>query len=309
MKKRYVYIILLCIYILPWRQVCAESRKLRVICTLFPLYDFARNVGQEKVEVSLLLPPGVEAHSFEPKPRDIAALQKADIFIYTGKAMEPWVEDIVNSVRNNKLLVIDASQGITLLSPRAEKQSHHHGVENKDPHIWLDFTNAQKMVDTIADGFIRQAPAGKDFYLQNGSKYKEKLVALDARYRQVISSGQKKVIIHGGHFAFGYLARRYGLTYIAAYEGAGEDFEPKPKDLIELIQKVKKYKVKYVYYEEIIPPKVARILADETGTEMLKLSAAHNLTRDEFARGITFLAIMEQNLDMLKKGLECQLQQ
>lgn len=309
MKRRYVYIILLCIGVLSWQQAYAGSRKLRVVCTLFPLYDFARNVGQEKVEVSLLLPPGVEAHSFEPKPRDIVAMQKADVLIYTGKAMEPWVEDVVNSVRNDKLLVIDASQGITLLSSRVEKQSYRHGVGNKDPHIWLDFTNAQKMVDTIADGFIRQAPDGKDFYLHNASTYKEKLEALDARYRQVINFCRKKVIIQGGHFAFGYLARRYGLTYIAAYEGAGEDIEPKPKDLIDLIQKVKKYEVKYVYYEELVQPKAARTLAEETGTGLLKLSAAHNVTRDEFARGVTFLAIMEQNLDNLKKGLECQSQQ
>lgn len=290
--------LMLSLLILPKHSYAADSKKLQVMCTLFPLYDFARAIGQDRVEVKLLLPPGAEAHSFDPKPRDIAYIQKADVFIYTGEAMEPWVNEIVQSIKSPTLAIVDTSYDI----------NYYQANGSRDPHVWLDFDNAQKMVDTIAAGFIRKDSAHKNFYITNAAAYKKELKALDKEFRQATSRCNKKIIIHAGHFAFGYLARRYGLMYIAAYQGTSSDKEPQPKDLVELIKKIKQYNVKYIFYEELAHPRVARSLAEETGGEMLKLSAAHNLSKDEFAQGVTFLSVMSQNLLNLKKGLECQLQ-
>lgn len=295
MKHRIFLFVILFLLLVTREGAAAGNKKLRVMCTLFPLYDFARAVGQDRVEVKLLLPPGAEAHSFEPKPRDIAYIQKADIFIYTGEAMEPWVHDLVQSIKSSTLDIIDTSQGIV-----------YQTNGRRDPHIWLDFNNAQKMIDTITAGFIRQDSAHKSFYAANAAAYKKELGVLDQQYRQALSRCRKKVIIHAGHFAFGYMACRYGIMFIAAYQGASSDKEPQPKDLIELIKKIKHYDVKYIFYEELTHPRVARTLAEETGGEMLKLSAAHNLSKDEFMQRVTFLSIMRQNLESLKKGLECQ---
>jgi zinc transport system substrate-binding protein len=289
-------------------------RRLKVVTTLFPLYDFAKQVGGERTDVNLLLPPGVEPHSFEPKPGDVLKLDSADLFICTGRQMEPWAETILKGVSAKRLVVVDASAGVLpgedkapyILSrkPREESgdQHVHHDV---DPHIWLDLINARKMVDTILAGFVMVDPDQKEYYTRNAEGYKEKLAQLDVRYQSALATCKKRVIIHGGHFAFNYLAKRYQLVYMSAYSGS-PDAEPTAKRLIELKKQLKKYDVHYIYYEELITPRVAEIIANETGAGMLKLNGAHNVTREEMARGITFVEIMEQNLNNLKVGLECQ---
>lgn len=302
-----------------------QGGKVRVITTLFPLYDFARTIGQDRVEVLLLLPPGVEAHSFEPKPSDMVKISAADLFIYTGKFMEPWVEAVLKGVTNPKLKVVDASVGIPLLT--AESEAHDHGSGERqgvpaakgktqedgrqrlgqtdvDPHIWLDLENAAKMVETIAAGLTEVDPAHRDLYARNADEYKKKLAALDARFSSELSRCSKRELIHGGHFTFGYLARRYNLTYIAAL-GFTPDSQPSPRQLMALAKQIKEHGLKYVYYEELMEPRVAETLSRETGAALLMLHGAHNVSKEELERGVTFLAIMEQNLATLKVGLQC----
>ncbi len=279
----------------------SAEKKLTVITTLFPLHDFARNIGKERAEVSLLLPPGVEPHSFELKPADILKINNADVFVYTGKFMEPWVADVIKAMSNQNLLVVDSSEGIRLL----EEVEGHSGESGKmDPHVWLDLSNAQKMVDTILAAFIRKDPSDKDFYQRNANEYKARLAGLDERYRTSLAHCKTKMFVHGGHYAFNYLARRYGLTYISAFRGS-PDAEPSPGDLVQLIRKIRQHELHYVYYEELITPRVAETIAKETGASLLKLNGAHNITKDEMERGVTFLSIMEQNLENLAKGLQC----
>ena len=310
------------------RQPAGTSRgqggKVKVIVTLFPLYDFARTIGQDRVEVSLLLPPGVEAHSFEPKPSDIVKISGADLFIYTGKFMEPWVESVLKGVTNPKLKVVDTSVGIPLLAEDAEEHEHeggdkhgesgkhgekeeghdHHGHADVDPHIWLDLGNAATMVDTIATGLVEVDSAHRDLYTRNAEEYKTKLTALDARFRTELSQCPKREFIEGGHSAFGYLARRYNLTYVAAL-GFTPDSQPSPRQLMALSKQIKEHGLKHVYYEELMEPRVAETLSRETGATLLMLHGAHNVSKEELERGVTFLAIMEQNLANLKVGLQC----
>jgi len=302
-----------------------QGGKVKVIATLFPLYDFARAIGQDRVEVSLLLPPGVEAHSFEPKPSDIVKISGADLFIYTGKFMEPWVDAVLKGVTNPKLKIVDGSVGIPLLTAASEGQEHdsgheqgepaakgkppddgrhHPGRTDVDPHIWLDLGNAARMVDTIAAGLIEVDPAHRDIYAKNAEGYQKKLAALDARFTNELSRCQTRELIHGGHFTFGYLARRYNLTYVAAL-GFTPDSQPSPKRLMALAKQIKEHGLKYIYYEELIEPRVAETLSRETGAALLMLHGAHNVSREELGRGVTFLAIMEQNLANLKVGLQC----
>jgi zinc transport system substrate-binding protein len=273
-----------------------EEKKLKVVTSLFPLYDFAKNIGKQRADVTLLLPPGVEPHSFEPKPGDILKINEADIFIYTGRFMEPWVEDILKGIRSQGPLIIDSSKVIRLTEESGKM----------DPHIWLDFSDAKKMVVNILDGFLKKDLANKDYYLKNAEEYKKKLDELDKKFRDSLSSCQKDIIIHGGHFAFGYLAKRYNLKYLSAYKGFSPDAEPTPRNLIELSKKLKEHNIKYVFYEELITPKVSEAIARETGAKLLMLHGAHNVTKDEMDRGVTFISLMEQNLNNLKVGLECQ---
>lgn len=286
-------------------QEDGAEKKLVVVASLFPLYDFARNIGKERVEVILLLPPGVEPHSYEPSPGDILKIHKADIFLYTGDTMEPWITTVRKSIRGEKPLIVDTGQSVRANDGHAphEDDADHHG--RQDPHIWLDFSNAEKMVDEILEGFVRDDPSGKEYYTRNAGAYKQKLQALDRNYSVSLASCKKRVLIHGGHFAFGYLARRYNLRYLSAYQGFAPNAEPTPQNLIDLVEKLRDNKLRFLFYEELVVPRVAETLARETGAGLLKLNGAHNVTKNELRQGITFISLMEQNLTNLSRGLEC----
>jgi len=309
--------------------------KLEIVATLFPTYDFAKQIGKDKINVSLLLPPGVESHTFEPKPQDVVRINKADIFIYTGKYMEPWVEDMLKGVSNNNLIIVDASKGIELVGEEGhDEDPEHHGEEGeyheegkdheneehaehqaeepghqhggKDPHIWLDLANDQVMVNTIAQALVKKDPANRAFYLNNAKEYNEKLIDLDKRFKETLSTANHKTIIYGGHFAFGYFAKRYGLEHDSPYDGFSPNAEPSPKAIASLIDKLKQSGIKYIYFEELLDPKVARVISQETRAKLELLHGAHNVSKDELTKGVTFLNIMEDNLKKLKVGLECQ---
>jgi zinc transport system substrate-binding protein len=283
-----------------------DSQKITVITTLFPLYDFAQNIGQDKVEVSLLLPPGVEAHTYEPKPSDIVKINESDLFVYTGKFMEPWVEDITKGITNKNIKIVDSSFGIEMMNEtegaHEEEHSHEHG--GVDPHIWLDFENNKIMVDSIAKALTEKDPANADFYQKNATEYKNKLAQLDNQYKTALTKCESKEIVYGGHYAFGYWGKRYGLAYESAY-GISPDSEPSAQDLAKLIEKIKYEKIKYVFFEALVSPKVAETLAKETRAGLLLLNPAHNLTKEDFKKNVSFLSIMEKNLTNLKTGLGC----
>ncbi len=274
--------------------------NIKIITTLFPQYDFANEIVKDKGEVKLLLPPGVEAHSYEPTPKDIVDIRKADVFIYTGKYMEPWAEKMIKEI-DDSTIVIDISKGIELVDE--EDWEHNHEHHGKDPHIWLDPVYAQKIVDNILEGIIKADSKNENFYRQNAENYKEKLAELDKKFVETFSKVKHKTIIHGGHFAFGYFAKRYGLEYISPYDGFSPNAEPTPKKISELMNNMKSLGLNVIYYEELIDPKVAKIISEETGGKMLLLHGAHNISKEELESGISYIEIMESNLDRLKEGL------
>ncbi len=279
-----------------------EAHGLKVVTTIFPLYDMARSIGGRNAEVTLLLAPGVEAHSFEPKPGDMVRINEADIFIYTGKFMEPWAEDLAGSVTNKRLLVVNAGNGVKLMCGDAAGGNDRGAAP--DPHIWLDFDSAKTMAGNISAAFSAKDPLNNDVYRRAAATYIGGLSALDSAYKSGLSACRTKEIIYGGHYAFGYMARRYGLKYMAA-QGISPDSEPTAKDLASLVEQVKKDKIEFIFYEELISPKIAETISAETGAKMLPLSAAHNVARDQFARGISFFDILQGDLINLKTGLEC----
>ncbi len=290
-----------------------KREGLQVVTTLFPLYDFCRNVGGQKAYVTLLLPPGVEPHSFDPKPRDILRINEADLFVFTGPFMEPWATELLKGKEDIKLVVVDSSKGVMLLSEiEAEgPEGEGHGAQHRsggqgptDPHIWLDLGNAQRMVDNIVAGFVQKDPRNKEFYESNAAAYKAKLQALDGRFKAGLGDCGTRLFVHGGHYAFNYLARRYRLTYVSAY-GFSPNAEPSPRHLADIVRTMRENDTKYVFYEELIQPRVADVIAKETGAKLLPLNGGHNVTREEMERGVTFLSLLEQDLQNLRTGLRC----
>jgi len=327
-NKKLIFLIILIIVILSIiflfnfnKKEKEFSEKINIITTLFPFYDFAQQIGGEKVMVSLLLPPGIDAHSFEPKPSDLVKINQADIFIYTGKFMEPWAENIINSLLNEKIAIIDASQDIKTLPVVAEHQyehnhdthshhahSHHahshHAHGDIDPHIWLDFDLNQIIIDNILKNLIKINPENKNYYENNALIYKEKLKKLDQEYQLSLKNCKHQKIIYGGHYAFNYLVQKYNLEYISA-QGFSPNSEPSAKKLIEMIEAIKKENINYIFYEEINNPKFAETLARETNVQLLPLNPAHNIKKDDYLNKKSFIQIMEENLINLKIGLEC----
>lgn len=282
-----------------------------VVTTLFPLYDFARSIAGNRMDVELLLPPGVEPHHFEPRPEDIIKIQRAALFIYTSPAMEPWAAHLLAGLDQQRLRVVQSAAHVRLreIGPGeadddAPDAGQHAAAHRQDPHVWLDFGNAQLMVDEILAGIVAVDPGHAGDYRANAAALKRRLADLDRRYSQGLAACRSRVVLHGGHYAFGYLARRYHLTYLAA-EGVSADNEPSPRQMAELVQQIRNNRLQAVFSEELVSPRLAETLAAETGAQVLRLNGAHNLTKEQFDRGVTFFDLMEQNLQNLRQGLGC----
>ena len=286
---------------------------LQVVTTLFPLYDFARTIAAGKAQVTMLLPPGVEPHTFEPKPEDMIRISRAGLFIFTSRYMEPWAEKIITGIDNRELRVVNAGEQASYRSGGRE-DDHRHLQERggggtpdqkgMDPHIWLDFASAVRMVDTILSGFTAADPANGSLYRQNAEALKTRLVALDQRYRNELSSCTTRKLLHGGHYTFGYLAGRYGLDY-HALSGISSDSEPSAERMVAIVREIKSSGTGFIFAEELLSPRLTETLAQEAGVGVLMLHGAHNLSRDDLSRGVTFFDLMERNLEQLQKGLQC----
>ncbi len=285
---------------------------LQVVTTLFPLFDFARTIAGGKAQVTMLLPPGVEPHTFEPKPEDLIRISRAGLFIYTSRYMEPWAEKIITGIDNKTLRVVNAGERVTYRAGAGKDEhdpgqgggEHNHEQKKLDPHVWLDFTNAALMVDTILDGFIAADPGNGTLYRQNAEALKTRLVALDRRYRKELSSCSTRKLLHGGHYTFGYLAGRYELEY-HALSGISSDSEPSAERMVALVREIRSSGARYLFAEELLSPRLTETLAQETGVGVLMLHGAHNLSRDDLSRGVTFFDLMDRNLEQLQKGLQC----
>ncbi|MFZ2948862.1 MAG: zinc ABC transporter substrate-binding protein [Desulfuromonadaceae bacterium] len=286
---------------------------LQVVTTLFPLYDFARTIAGNKAQVSMLLPPGVEPHTFEPKPEDMIRISRAGLFIYTSRYMEPWAEKIVTGIESRTLRVVNAGERVSYRSGvNGDEHDHEqngegasvHDRKGIDPHIWLDFANAARMVDTILDGFIAADPGNSGEYRRNAEALKTRLAALDDRYKQSLSSCSTRKLLHGGHYTFGYLAGRYGLEY-HALSGISSDSEPSAERMVALVREIRSSGAGYLFAEELLSPRLTETLALEAGVGVLMLHGAHNLSREDLSRGVTFFDLMDRNLEQLRKGLQC----
>ncbi len=283
-----------------------QPSPVKIMTTIFPLKEFSQAVSGDWGTVDLLLPPGAEIHTWQPKPSDLVKLSEADVFIYIGADLEPWVEDILRSVKNPGLYVVQASEGMNLLrNEKGEDQDHHdHEHGSLDPHIWLDFATDEKIVDRIAGILSKVAPSRQSVFQNNAEIYKKKLQALDEKYRKNLENCDQKTIVLGGHAAFGYLAHRYHLTQISLY-GLSPDSKPTPRQLIDVIEIVKKKGIKAIFFEANISNDLTRVIAEETGAKTLVLNPGASLSKEQKNSGITFLKIMEKNLENLKNGLRC----
>jgi len=214
-----------------------EEDKLSIVTTLFPNYDFARQIAGDKAEVTLLLDPGVESHDYDPSPADIIAINEADLFIYTGDSMEHWVTGIVDSLEKDSVTIVDASANISLVKS-AKIPHENEGREatlEYDPHIWTSPKNALIMINTILDAIIKKDPDNKEYYQQNAEAYASEIRKLDTEFREIAQNAKYNTIYFGGRFALIYFVQEYGLAYMSAFDSCSSETEPSAKLITNII--------------------------------------------------------------------------
>ncbi len=279
-----------------------DANKLTVVASFYPLFDFTQKVAGERAHVVNLVPPGVEVHDFELTPRDTALIYDADLVVYNGAGLEPWVEALVPQLRAKGIRTLEMGSYADLLKA-AEDQAQEEYFVN-DPHLWLDPVFAQKEVALIRDTLSTIDPAYKRFYQMNADAYLKKLKTLHADY----VSRLKKCVRHEAvtsHNAFRYLAQRYKFNLIPI-AGISPDEEPSAKKLAEISDLAREKGVTTVFFESFVSPKLAETLAREIGAKTLLLNTLEGLTDEERAAGKDYLALMRENLDHLGIAFDCQ---
>lgn len=274
-----------------------SDRSLTVVTTFYPMYEFTKQVVGSEGTVTLLIPAGTEPHDYESSAKDMAKIVQADAFVYNSDALESWVDQVSDNIDTKKTAVIQAAKGITLLD-EAGHDTHDHV---KDPHVWLDPVLAKQEVVTIAEQLSKKYPAKKAVFMSNAAAYTQKLDQLHQSYEQAFDSAKNKTFVVQ-HAAFGYLAKRYGLTQ-AAISGVSSDQEPSPSKLAELKAYVQKHDVKVIYMEDNASSKVAEALAQETNVSLAVLNTLESLTKEQQKNGESYLSVMEQNLQALKESI------
>lgn len=283
-----------------------DNEKIKIVATLFPQYDFAKQIGGDKVEVTLLLTPGTETHTYEPTPQDIINVNNSDLFIYTGTYMEPWSDKIASSI-DSDTVILDSSKNINLIPSEdddnheeSEIESHHHEY---DPHIWLNPQNAIGMVNNITDELCNIDPENASYYKENAQNYIEQLNLLDTDIENTIKKSSKNKIAFGGTFAYMYFIKRYNLEYVSAYDSCGEDTEPSASNVKKVIDYMKQNDIHVIFYQELSSGKIADAIAIETGATKLVFHTIHNASQEEINNGETYISLMRKNLENLKQAL------
>ena len=301
-----------------------EEEKVNIYTSFFPLYDLTKQIGGSRVNVINLIPAGVDAHDWTPKSRELSDIKKAQMFVYNGAGFEGWVEEFLNGVdKANGPLVVEATKGLDLIElteEKAEKEAadghdhgHDHGHENEkehdehdhgniDPHTWMSPLQAKKMSENIYQAIIQVDAKNKAEYEQNYQVLQGELEQLHQKYvAEIAKSKRKELVVQ--HEAYGYLCRDYGLTQMPIL-GVNPDAEPTAQDMKKISDFVKKHKVKYIMFEEMVSSQVATTLADDLGIGTLVFNPIEGLTEEQEAAGETYVSMMQKNLESLVKALQ-----
>lgn len=309
--KKLMTILLLCVFLLCACGENADSGKLNIVTTMFPQYDFARNIAGEYANVEMLLDFGVDVHSYEPTPADIIKISKADLFIYTGNEMEPWVKkllesaDIKKAIDHGALHVLDLSEDedITLLPIREHEEEHFHEHGEFDTHIWTSHANAVAMCNSILHSLCEIDPENEEDYRLNTCGYAILIYRIKEMGEELKATAVRDTVYFGGSFAFRYLFDEIGIDHVSIYEGCASHAEPSAADIAKMVDAVKESGAKYVLYDTASEKKIAEAIAAECGASVLHLHAIHNISKAEFDAGEDYRSLMKKNLETLGKAL------
>ena len=314
--KKSIFIIIMLAAVLFGVNGCKQKRnakignsngKINVITSIYAPYDFVRQIAGDRVNLSMLLPPGSESHSFEPSPRDIISIQNSAVFIYVGGESEKWVERILKSMNMERTKILAMMDAVDVIEEEIVEGMEMEEDDDEgnafDEHVWTSPRNAVLIVRSITDLLCEADSSNAAFYRQNAGSYIEELKELDAAFKKITAEAKRKTIVFGDRFPFRYFADAYGLKYFAAFPGCSTETEPSAAAVAFLIDKIKNEKIPVVFYIELSNERMADAISAETGAKKLLLHSCHNITKRDFDSGLSYLDIMRRNTETLYEAL------
>lgn len=277
-----------------------DETKLQIVCTSFPAYDFAREIADDRAELTLLIKPGSEVHSYEPTPKDMIRIQESDLFICNGGESEQWAKTLITPELNTIYMmdcvdtVEESADGI---------YNAEDGEPELDEHVWTSPLNAIKISEEICNALCKLDTDNAEEYKMNFAAYKAQLMALDREFRQVIKNSGKHTLVFADRFPMRYFALEYGLDCYAAFPGCSSETEPSAKTVAYLIDRVREDKIPAVLYMEFSNQKMADVICEDTGCKKLPFYSAHSVSAEQFEQGVSYLDLMRINLNSLKEAL------
>lgn len=311
MKK--IFCILLCVFLLSGLCLsgCTEKadsgNKLKITATLYSEYDFARAVAGDKADVTLLIPPGSDIHSYEPTINNITGIQNSDLFLYIGGESDTWVEYILASIDVSGIKTLKMCDYVCLTAEHNHEHDEHcnhsHSEEEYDEHIWTSPDNAEKMLSAITDALCEIDPDNSAYYKKNSVEYTDKIKAEAEATANVIANAANKTIAVADRFPYRYLTDYYGINYVAAFSGCAEDTDADLHTVIKLIEAVNDNNLTAVYVTELCNENLAKTVSENTNAEILILHSYQNISPEDFKSGVTYIDLMRRNKEALAKGL------
>lgn len=277
-----------------------QLNKISIVTSIFPYYDFVRNIAGDNAQIKLLLSPGSEPHHYEPSPSDIVAIEECDIFIYNGGESDEWVENVLDSLENKSATILKMTDYVSLLN---EKKPDHTDGDEADEHIWTSIRNSEKLVSEISKAISEKDSQNKTIYENNTAQYISKLEELDKSFIDVVENKKRDTVVFGDRFPFLYFMTDYELNYECAFPGCSSETEPSLEVVTRLINYVNNQKIPVVFYLEMSNGKTAKLIVEDTGAKTLQFSSCHNITKDEFNNGEDYISLMQKNCIALKEAL------
>lgn len=306
--------IILALALLLCVPACGEAPEqgpdtgLSIVTTLFPAYDFAREIAGERASVTLLVPPGAEAHSFEPTAKDMIRIQECSLFFCNGGESEAWVEELVADQEIETLVMLDCVDALEEEVREGMQEIHEDEEDGEegpeyDEHVWTSPVNAKGICAALCQRLCELDPAGERYYRANLARYTAQLDELDAAFRLAVENGSRRTLIFADRFPVRYFVEEYGLNYYAAFPGCADDTEPSAKTVAFLIDKVREESIPAVFTIEFSNEKMADVICEDTGCRKLRFHSCHNVSAEDLESGVSYLMLMRENVTALKEAL------
>lgn len=312
MKKKIIVclcvIMLLCGCTLQNNTSKNNGGKINIVTTVFPLYDFARNVAGDKANTDMLVTFGADVHSYEPTPRDIIKIIDSDLFINLGSSVDEWTDKVTEAADGKSLNTLSAMDSVDIKDEEAvegmeEERGHSEHTPEPDEHIWTSPKNAELIVKSICSALEKADPSNAGYYKKNAENYIYELNRLDGDIRSAVEGAKRKTVVFADRFPMRYFADEYGLEYFAAFPGCSSESEPSAATISFLIEKVKSEHIPVVFFTETSDGKVADTICEASGAEKLLFHSCHNITKQQFDGKATYISLMKQNLKALQTAL------